>query len=146
MSEIANTQQLVKVGDKSVSADFGGVVKADWRLQNAKEALAIHFGITLKKGDKMPDLKAAVEAAGFTKDEFKLARKSYDTGKNTYHASVRKVNALFASDPNYRQSIRQTKTGAVTTYRKVAVSKAHQSDKATIAMLRAKLAELGIEA
>jgi len=130
----------------TLAGDFGGVTKADYRVNNAKVFLAAHFGVALAKGMKMPDVKAAVIASGKTEEQFKLARKSYDATKQQYHVECRKVTALLAADPNYRQSIRKTKTGAVTTFRKVSAATAKVSAAARIAQLEAMLAKAGIQA
>src|ERR1700747_103032 len=113
--------QLAKVNGQSAQlGTYGGAIKNDWRVNNAKVYLAAHFGVTLTKGMKMPQVKEAVLATGVTADAFKVARKEYDANKHAYHADCRKITALYAADPNYRQSIRKTKTGAVTTFRKIA--------------------------
>lgn len=130
----------------TLAGNFGGVTKADYRVNNAKVFLAAHFGVAVVKGMKMPDVKAAVIASGKTEAEFKLARKTYDTNKQTYHVECRKVTALLANDPNYRQSIRKMKTGAVVTFRKIGAVAAKQSAAARIAQLEAKLAAAGIAA
>lgn len=130
----------------TLAGNFGGVTKADYRVNNAKVFLAAHFGVTIVKGMKMPDVKKAVLATGKTEAEFKTARKTYDTNKQTYHVECRKVTALLANDPNYRQSIRKMKTGAIVTFRKVGAAAAKQSAAARIAQLEAKLAAAGIVA
>jgi len=137
---------IIANGQALALGSFGGVTKADFRTKNAKEYLSAHFGVTVRKGMKMPDVKAAVLAGGKTEAEFKLARKTYDTNKQTYHVECRKVTALLAADPNYRQSIRKMKTGAVVTFRKIGAAAAKQSAAARIAQLEAKLAAAGIVA
>jgi hypothetical protein len=138
---------LAKVnGQQAQLGTYGGAIKNDWRVNNAKVYLAAHFGVTVRKGDKMPDVKAAILASGVSSEDFKLARKEYDANKHAYHADCRKITALYASDPNYRQSIRKTATGAVTTFRKIASGTAKVSQAARIAQLEAKLAELGVVA
>ncbi len=141
MSEIITANgQAIALGN------FNGVCKPDFRVNNAKEFLAAKYGIRVAKGVKMPDVKAMVLASGVTDEAFKLARKSYDADKQRYHVECRKVTALLAADPNYRQSIRKMKTGAVVTFRKVGVAAAKVSAAARIAQLEAKLAALGVVA
>lgn len=140
------SDSLTVNGQSAQLGTFGGTVRADWRVMNAKEFLAAKFGYSIAKGDKMPDVKKAILAGGTTDEQFKLARKEYDANKNIYHVECRKVTALLAGDPNYRQSIRRTKTGAVTTFRKVSAATAKVSQAARIAQLEAKLASLGVQA
>lgn len=125
---------------------FDGILSKRGTPMGARKWVGARFGVEVVKGMKMPDVKAAAIAAGKTEDEFKLARKEYDKQTALFYTQSRAVNALYAADPNHRQAVRLTKTGAVTTYRKLAAGTAKIGATARIAQLEALLAKAGITA
>jgi hypothetical protein len=127
------------------AANGADILKENGVPMSFKAYAAEKFGVTLLKGMKTPALREAVLATGKTAADFKLARKDYDASHGQFCLASRKITALFASDPNYRQTVKPTKTGAVTTFRYIKPTGAAKSANAQVAQLKALLVAAGIE-
>lgn len=144
-----DTNQLVKIdgGRKQIAiGNLNGALSAKGTPVGARVFVAATFGVAAAdiKGMKMPAVKELCVANGATDESFKLARKSYDKAMAQFWTDSRKITALFSADPNYRQTIRPTKTGAVTTFRYVKPAASAKSANAQVAQLKALLTNAGI--